>query len=190
MDSLGLGLLLSFLLVTIVMAIYHVNRDRAEDKRRKIHETSQDSLNEKGFRIDNKAVFQDVAVYVDAQNYQFAVKKDIDSALKIYRFSDLFNVEFVDNGDGGSHGSIGGAIAGGILFGGVGALVGASAGASGRCASMQVRLSVNDIRNPEIILNFISTEISRKDEQYKVAFEAAKSFCGLLAYVTNNRNIA
>ncbi len=159
------------------------------NRNKEIHDSDQVWLTSQGFNIDNKVVFEDVALYVDNYNRCNAIKKSKSSSVEIHDFDDLFDVEFIDNGDGGTRGSLGGAIAGGILLGGFGAVAGMSANTSGKCNLLQVRLSVNDVRCPQIICDFLKIlgSVERKSSTYQNAFKAAKDFCGLLSYVLNNR---
>lgn len=190
MDSTSTGCIIALLAIPVVIVAQIVNGREKRRARRELYEHFGNVLQEKGFLIDNKAIFEDIALYVDDQLHCIAIKTNDSSNPIFVSYNELINVEFVDNGDGGSHGSIGGAIAGGVLFGGIGALVGLSMGSSGKCTLMQVRMQVNNVTQPEIILNFITSEIARSDEKYKQAFLAAKDFCGLLTYAINNRNIS
>ncbi len=190
MDSTSTGCIIALMAIPVVIVAQIVNGREKKRARRESYEHVDNVLQEKGFKIDNKAIFEDIALYIDDQHHYIAIKTHDSSSPIIISYIEIINVEFVDNGDGGSHGSIGGAIAGGVLFGGIGALVGLSMGSSGKCTLMQVRMQVNNITRPEIILNFITSEIARSDEKYKQAFLAAKDFCGLLNYAINNKNIS
>ncbi len=151
------------------------------------HEHNLHQLNNSGFHVDREISFKDITLFVDDYNKEFAVQQNNGSQIVIYNYSSLLDFELSDNGDGGSKGSFGGAVAGGLLFGGVGAIIGSSMGSSSTCTSLQIRLIVNDISCPEIILDFLGMPFKRNSVVYQDAFKAAKSFCGLLTFIMNNK---
>ena len=151
------------------------------------HEHNLNQLNNSGFHVDREISFKDISLFVDDYNKEFAVQRNIGNTLIINSYNSLLDFELSDNGDGGSKGSFGGAVAGGLLFGGAGAIVGSSMGSSSTCTSLQIRLVVNDISCPEIILDFLAMPFKRSSVVYQDAFKAAKSFCGLLTFIMNNK---
>ena len=183
------GIIIIIFIITMISIIASTT-SKVKEKRHEIrqtHEHNLNQLNNSGFHVDREISFKDISLFVDDNNKEFAVQRNNGNTLAIYNYNALLDFELSDNGDGGSKGSFGGAVAGGLLFGGAGAIVGPSMGSSTTCTSLQIRLVVNDISCPEIILDFLGMPFKRNSIVYQDAFKAAKSFCGLLSFVMNNK---
>jgi hypothetical protein len=182
------GIIVVLFIITIISII--AASSKIKEKRHEIrqtHENNLQTLNNSGFQVDREISFSDISLFVDDHNKKFAVQQNNGNKLIINNYYSLLDFELSDNGDGGSKGSFGRAVAGGVLFGGVGAIVGSSMGSSSTCKSLQIRLVVNDISCPEIILDFLGMPFKRNSVVYQDAFKAAKSFCGLLTFIMNNK---
>lgn len=126
-----------------------------------------------------------VMIFIDDTNKKWAYQKNLNSALQIFDYKDLLSFEVYENGDSVMQGKIGGTILGGLTFGVAGALVG---GGGNRkiteyCSSLQVRITVNSLESPEIIISFVRTKTPKNGFVYKGAINQAKSLAATLTYI-------
>jgi len=78
---------------------------------------------------------------------------------------------------------IGGALIGGLAFGEVGAVIGGLSGktqTSGKVKRVDLRLIVNNIKNPLHDINFLDLETKKDDSLYKHAIQQARHWHGLI----------
>lgn len=142
-------------------------------------------LEESGFKIDKTIRVMTSTFYFDDSNKKWAYKKSNSSPIQIYNYSDLLDFEIFENGDSVMKGKAGGAIIGGLTFGVVGAIVGSSGKrkTSNTCNTLQVRITINDLQSPQIVIPIISYEVKKNSIIYKNAIETAKSLTSSLTYV-------
>ncbi|UYG95333.1 SHOCT domain-containing protein [Cytobacillus firmus] len=102
------------------------------------------------------------------------VKYDV----KVFRYKDVLESEVIIDGETVTKTSrtsqVGGAILGGILAGGVGAVIGGLSGKTSskeKVKSIQLKVIVNDTKNPLQIINFLNepTSIDRSNEKFTKA---------------------
>lgn len=177
-----------FLVIVVVLLLFiiigAVNQTKNENK---ANEEFEDELKQLNFIISKKVVAGDGILFVDDENKQWTIKTGKDSQIKIYKYSDLNEFEVYQDGESIAKGRAGSALAGGILFGPVGAIVGGSRSKkiSNKCRVLQVRIRVNDLSNPERVVNCLSLAVKKDSTLYKNAFEAARNMAATLSYIQN-----
>ncbi|KOP80654.1 hypothetical protein AMS59_04585 [Lysinibacillus sp. FJAT-14745] len=114
---------------------------------------------------------------------------------KKYTYEDILEVEVLVDGETitkTSRGSqLGGALLGGALAGGVGAVIGGLSGSTTsqeKIGSIQLKITVNDINNPVILLKIFNTSTpwDKNDEELKQYSDTAMEWQGLFAVIINN----
>ena len=109
---------------------------------------------------------------------------------KIYDYDDIVNFELLEDGNSVASGGLGRALVGGILFGGAGAVVG---GVTGRkktknyCESLKLKVTVDDINNPSVYINFINEKTKKNSDKYKEIAEAAQDCLSTFQVICDRR---
>lgn len=109
---------------------------------------------------------------------------------KIYNYSDIVDFELLEDGESITKGGLGRAVAGGVLFGGVGAIVGGVTGgkkSKSVCNSLKIKITVNDIKNPVVYINFLSTATKKDSFTYKNAYKLAHECISVLQLICNDQ---
>lgn len=94
----------------------------------------------------------------------------------IYSYTDIIDYELIENEETITKGGLGRAAAGGILFGGVGAVVGGVTGgkkSKAICSSLRLRITVRDMNNPAVFVDFIKVDTKKSSFVYKEMFNQA-----------------
>lgn len=136
-------------------------------------------LSKMAFNIDQHIIISSQCeFYVDDKNKKFAVK--VGRKLSVFNHIDLLSFELNENGN-----SI---ISGKKFKTGTGSMAGSagSAEVTGDCSSLLVRIMVNNLENPQIVMPFISYRTSRNSEMYVKAYEQAKAVVEILTSVEEN----
>lgn len=108
----------------------------------------------------------------------------------IYAFSELVEFELLEDDSQVSKGGVGQALAGGLLFGGFGAIAGGVTGTrvtKKQIESMIIKITVNDIDNPLIMLPLILKSTKTKSKEYQEAFNLAHKIMTSLSMIANNK---
>jgi hypothetical protein len=139
-----------------------------------------------GFVISRSIKQKGVKLYIDEKNKQWAIITHITP--KIYSFGDILDYRVEENGSSIMQGKSGGAIAGGLLLGMPGAIIGASGKRKVRetCNSLLVRISVNDIQNPLITINYITYAVPRGYGIYSNSMKKIGELTALLTFMQKN----
>lgn len=133
--------------------------------------------------------------YIDENTKQWGIPqtsilgkiKDI----KIYKYTDIINFELLEDGNSITKGGTGRAIAGGLLFGNTGAIVGGVTGnrkSKLTCSKLQIKITLNDLSNPAVYINFIETEFKKDGIVYKEAYNSAQKVLSLLQIICTSNN--
>lgn len=125
---------------------------------------------------------------VDDSNKKWTVRLNgFQTTPVIYNFSDLLEFEVYEDGDSIAKGRTGSAIVGGLLLGTVGAVAGTARKKKikNTCTQLQVRITVNNLNSPEIVIPFITSETEKSSLNYQSSFTLAKQFATTLAYIEN-----
>lgn len=108
---------------------------------------------------------------------------------RIFNYSDIIDFELLDDGESITKGGIGRAVAGGMLFGGVGAIVGGATGKKKNkaiCKSLRIKITINDIKNPSVFLDFISSDMKKDGFIYKNIYNAAQECLSTLQLICSS----
>lgn len=194
---------------------YHSNRQNSstvEDTQQPFYESSSvgslqiDSKN-KLFRIKNarSAVYVkkkgllrktgSVALAVGTVGMSTALKATTRAMAKkpdgIYHFNELIEFELLEDNTQLSIGGLGRALVGAVTFGGTGAVVG---GITGKRKTkkvinmLSIRITVDDLNNPAIVLPFITTKTKTSSNEYKTAFNLAQRTISTLNVIANGKD--
>lgn len=123
--------------------------------------------------------------YVDDENKKFAVTIGRKGKIRIYNYNDLGAFELNEDGNSIVKGKGLATAVGGLTFGLLGALVGSSGKRKNQntCTSLLVRMMVNDLDSPEVVIPFIVTETKKSSYIYTNAISEAKNLIATLNYI-------
>lgn len=85
-------------------------------------------------------------------------------------YTDIIDYELIENEETITKGGLGRAVVGGILCGGVGAVVGGVTGgkkSKAICSSLRLRITVRDMNNPAVFVDFIKVNTKKSSFVYK-----------------------
>lgn len=111
---------------------------------------------------------------------------------KIYNFSDIIDYELLEDGESITKGGLGRAVAGGVLLGGLGAVVGGVTGGKktkGICNSLRIKITVNDINNPVVYMDFIKTATKKDSFVYKSIYNSAQECLSVLQLMCSSEEV-
>lgn len=176
---------LGFVMVVMIgFGIYMFCKKGKEQKKRKAITYAQ-FLNEEGFIISKTQEIGNRTLYVDDVHKQWTVVKGFALVQDpiIYTYSDLIEFEVFEDGE-----SIAKERDGGLLFGGHLTVVGGSRQKKVKkiCTNLQVRIIVNDLENPEIVIPLINKEVRTDTFYYKKKFEIAEKLATVLTDIKND----
>lgn len=109
----------------------------------------------------------------------------------VYRFNELIEFELLEDDSQVSSGGVGRALVGGALFGGAGAIVGGITGPKKTkkiVESLVIRLTVDDIDNPIIMLPLITSKTKTSSKEYTEAFMLSQKIISTLNVITSNQD--
>jgi len=160
-------------------------------------DTSPSELESKGFIISRSAKYggriSNISIYVDDIHKKFAVKqggfahRKLNLPLRIFLYSDLLHFELNEDGNTIEEGKRLGSAVGALTFGLPGAIIGAAGARKSQstCNSLVVRIMVNDLHSPQIIVPFISSEIKKGSVNYKLVHANANGLMAILYFIQN-----
>ncbi|MGV8905796.1 MAG: SHOCT domain-containing protein [Acetobacterium sp.] len=111
----------------------------------------------------------------------------------VYNYADIIDFELIENEESISKGGLGRAVAGGILFGGVGAVVGGVTGgkkSKAICSNLKLRITVRDMNNPAVYVDFIKTDTKKSSITYKEYFKQAQECVATLQLICEQQAVA
>lgn len=111
---------------------------------------------------------------------------------KVYNYSDIVDFELLEDGESITKGGLGRAIAGGVLFGGIGAVVGGVTGgkkSKSICNSLKIKITVNNINNPAVYINIITTSTKKNSFIYKTLYNSAQECLSTLQLICNDQEV-
>lgn len=109
---------------------------------------------------------------------------------KIYDYSDIVDFELLEDGETITKGGLGRAVAGGLLFGGVGAVVGGVTGGKKSkpiCNSLKIKITVKNINNPVVYINFLTAATKKNSITYKSAYNFAQECLSVLQLICDSQ---
>ena len=144
-------------------------------------------------------ITKDFGTYIkfDENNRKWFVPDGFFGGVKnpiIYSFDDILDFELIEDGNSITKGGTGRAIAGGLLFGGIGAIVGGATAkrkTKSTCTRLQIKITLNNISNPMVYVNLITTETKTDSLIYKTAYGSAQNIMSVLQIIcANNQSIS
>ncbi|MBQ2718263.1 MAG: SHOCT domain-containing protein [Clostridia bacterium] len=128
---------------------------------------------------------------IDNENKKF-IYQNGKSYSKTYKFSDLINYEVYENGHSKVKGRAGSALIGGAFFGLGGLIVGSSMSRNidEKCNQLKLIIRLNDIDNPQIVINYIdNADLDKSSKSYRNMKENLQSVCSMLEYMLNEKTL-
>lgn len=126
---------------------------------------------------------------VDEENKKLALHDKYGLVEKVYNYSDIVDFELLEDGESVAKGGIGRALVGGALFGGAGAVVGSVTRKNKEyCNSIRVKITIDNLSDPVVYLNFINHRVKVTSDQYKNAHEQAQKIMSTLQLICDKDN--
>lgn len=125
---------------------------------------------------------------IDGNKKQWLIPAGKKKCPKVYNYSDIADFELLEDGESITKGGLGRALVGGALFGGVGAVVGGVTGHKKNkpiCDSLRIKITVNDMNNPAVYINFVETKTKKDGFLYKALYKSAQECLSTLQLVCN-----
>lgn len=119
-----------------------------------------------------------------------AVKKITRKPDSAYRFSELIDFELLEDNSQVMSGGLGRSLVGAVAFGGVGAIVGgvtANRKTKKVVESMYIKITVNDIDNPMLLIPMITRSTKTSSYEYQEIFSNAHKIMSTLNVIANNK---
>jgi hypothetical protein len=110
---------------------------------------------------------------------------------KIYNYSDIVDFELLEDEETVIKGGLGKSIVGGVFFGNIGAIVGGTTGqkkSKAVCKSLKIKITLRDLQNPVVYINFLSTETKKSSFIYKCIYDTAQECLSALQLICNNED--
>ena len=123
---------------------------------------------------------------IDDVHEEFVIKKALKYSRR-YSFKEVISYSNLENGKSASENAATGALIGG-LFGTRGAINGALIGASETCYSMKVVITLNNLSEPQIILQLLCGSILKQSSAYISAQQRMLEINSILQYMLSKRS--
>lgn len=168
-----------------VLKLRKMTADELKTKINNVHENSDDPAN---FNTTKK-----IGSYVsfDDNKKKWAIPGPLGAILpqNLYDYSDVIEMELIEDGRTVNKGGIGRALVGGALFGGAGAVVGAVTRKSKDvCKNLQVKVTVRDMNNPSVFITFINKNTKKDSAAYKNAYQEAQECLSAFQIICDQNN--
>lgn len=108
---------------------------------------------------------------------------------EIHHFDEIIGYELLENNTSLTKGGVAQVIVGAALFGEAGAIVGASAAKRetiNECSSLCVKIILNNIQDPEKIIEFVTLPVKTDSAAYKVWKKCALEIISILRVICNS----
>jgi hypothetical protein len=174
------------LLILSLFGLIPVVKIKAEKKERVKPKTLEEQLSELEFNISKHlkpGIYNHF--FVDDINKKFAVTIGKKGGIRIYNYRDLGAFELNEDGNSIAKGKGLATAVGGLTFGLAGALIGGAGKrkSENTCNSLLVRMMVNDLDNPQVVVPFIVREVKKSSPRYIKAISEAKNLTATLHYI-------
>ncbi len=123
---------------------------------------------------------------VDERHQTWAILGNKDYKNVVFRYSDVLNVEVLQDNVQVTSGSLGSAVVGGLLTGGIGALAGGLVGpkkTQESCDSLQIKITMRGIQRPVAYICFIETTTKKNNPVYKKAVQKVEECMAILTNI-------
>lgn len=118
------------------------------------------------------------------------IKKMARKPDSVYHFNELVEFELLEDDSHVTSGGLGRSLVGAVTFGPAGAIVGSVTGkkkTKKTIESLLIRVTVNDIDNPIIILPIITKKTKTSSKEYNRAFNLSQKIVSTLNVIANNK---
>lgn len=123
----------------------------------------------------------------DDNTKQILIKDKFEN--KLLEYKDIVEYELLEDGESITKGGLGRAVVGGVLFGGVGAVVGGITGKKKSKTvinSLKVKITINNISNPDVYINLVTSQLKANSILYKAAANEAQEIISTLAIISKS----
>lgn len=178
-------MLILFVVGVVIVAFIGRSMASAELEARTGNLKAVPNFNSDKFHFGDKT-----GIAFDESKYQvnlIQINGDNSLISRIISYRDILSVEIFEDGDSTTKTSrtsqAGGALVGGVLLGGVGLLVGGLSGkqvTTTKVTRVDLRIVVNDVKNPLHDVNFLKLESPRNGILYEQASSKARNWLGTL----------
>lgn len=177
-----------FLILSLLglIPVFTVKTEKKERVKYVKPKTPEEQLSELEFNISkHQRIGACNHFFVDDINKKFAVTVGTKNQVKVFNYADLGAFELNEDGNSIAKGKGLATAVGGLTFGLVGALVGGAGKrkSENTCTSLLVRMMVNDLDNPEVVIPFIVREVKKSNAMYINAISEAKNLIATLHYI-------
>ncbi len=147
-------------------------------------------LLDNNFNIDKEIICDRYnSIFIDLSLKKVAIINGKRNGIKKYDFNDILEYELYEDGDSILKGRAGSTVMGGLLFGGLGAIAGASMSKkqNGLCTTLQLRITINDIQNPQVVFKYINFSTKKNGFLYKSIIDKVKKDIAILAILKSGK---
>jgi hypothetical protein len=177
-------LIIPLILVAIIVPVSVTSHRRKKAVMAEENRQTEYALTSLGFALEGSVLHNGFALCVDNDKKLWCFKEPGPAAPAIYRFDDLNDFEINEDGFAVIKG---GGLGVGVGIGPIGVgLGGGSRRTRGVATLMELRIRVNDVRRPEIVIKIFRRKIKKESITYRKHFEKAKEFAAMLTYIQHN----
>ena len=179
------------LVIAILIIFYFLIIKSKKNEQLGYRQNVFEELERVGFITDKEIPlhFGDSYLVVDDHNKRWSYFNVKEPMPVLRSFDCITGYEIYEDGNSVAKGKAGQALVGGLLFGVAGAVVAGSGSKKQKntCTSLQVRITLNDLHRPEIVIPLLeNTEIPKDSPGYRGGIETAKEIVAVLSYMVNN----
>lgn len=154
-----------------------IRQSTVEDIKERIKQV-ETKITEKSNEVKSFSTSKQIGNFVafDEESRKWATLSTFGGIVQqIYDYDSITDFELLEDGDSVASGGLGRALVGGVLFGGAGAVVGVATGRKTKeyCSSLRLKVTIKDISNPIVYINFIESRVGKSENTYKEAMELA-----------------
>jgi hypothetical protein len=189
--------LIGFIFLIVFIALVSIEPIKAKQNRENNALFVSNKARATGLMADRMVEHKEFVLLIDNTQKKWLIKNG-NYESRVFNYNDLNNYEIYEDGEtimrGHTQGRAGSVLVGGALLGPVGAIAGASrkkkntTKSVSTCKTLQLRIQVNDVSKPEIVIDFIKPNwgIEKNTTAYKGALESAKSAAASLSFMQND----
>jgi hypothetical protein len=162
-----------------------------DDVRADIKETERQKARLAAFRATNRVGYY---IEFDEEKRQWLIPDGLLGRKKnarVYDFDDIVEYQLLQDGDTIMEGGLGNAIVGGMLGGSMGALINAAASdkrAKSVVTSLRIKITINDLADPAVYINLITTETRVGTQAYNTQYAVAQQILSALTLIRKREN--
>lgn len=154
----------------------------------------QQGIAEHQSEVDNFVAVKQIGNFVafdDNQKKWATLSSFLGNVEQIYNYSDVVSFELLEDGESVAKGGLGRALVGGALFSGVGAIVGGVTGkrkTTGICNSLRLKLTMDNIYDPVVYVDFITSKTKKDGFTYKTLLNSAQECLSMFQLICEKYN--